>query len=129
MLVALTWVANQAIGYGILNYPQTDESFGWGFVMGVAALLATYLSSSVSERFAHLKPFVRTLLVFLVAAGSYQTMMFFATYREVGHVDSAHFAIAWHVILIDIAAFAGLLAVNALGRNAGFLPETKKPAI
>jgi len=36
-LTGIAWVANQAIGYGLLGYPQTWDSFAWGGVIGVSA--------------------------------------------------------------------------------------------
>jgi hypothetical protein len=36
--VLFVWLANQAIGFGLLHYPWTASSFGWGVTIGVAAL-------------------------------------------------------------------------------------------
>src|SRR3954462_4631533 len=40
-LVGTAWLANQAVGYGLLNYPRTPDSFAWGAAIGIAALAAT----------------------------------------------------------------------------------------
>lgn len=37
------WFANQLYGFTIRQYPRTLESFTWGIVMGVGALLVTWL--------------------------------------------------------------------------------------
>jgi hypothetical protein len=34
MLVGFAWAANQTIGYSILGYPRTTDSFGWGVAIG-----------------------------------------------------------------------------------------------
>jgi hypothetical protein len=38
--LAVAWIGNQIVGYGLLGYPQTFESIGWGVAIGVATLLA-----------------------------------------------------------------------------------------
>src|SRR4051812_29768671 len=39
-LVALAWLANQAIGYGFLHYPATWDSLAWGVMIGLATCTA-----------------------------------------------------------------------------------------
>lgn len=41
LAMATVWLLNQAIGFGLLDYPQTANAAAWGIVMGAAALLAT----------------------------------------------------------------------------------------
>lgn len=41
LLVVVTWLANQGIGFLILGYPRTWDSLAWGVAIGFAALLAT----------------------------------------------------------------------------------------
>src|SRR6202012_1350818 len=40
-LTLVNWLANQIIGYGFLHYPQDFDSFAWGAVIGVGAVIAT----------------------------------------------------------------------------------------
>ena len=35
VVVGLVWLANQAIGYGILDYPWTLDSAAWGVAIGL----------------------------------------------------------------------------------------------
>src|SRR5580704_1050942 len=40
-LIAVNWLANQAIGFGLLHYPLNWDCYRGGINLGVAALLAT----------------------------------------------------------------------------------------
>jgi len=44
--IGLVWLLNQAIGYGLMDYPVTQYSIGWG-----AALLGASIAALVAARF------------------------------------------------------------------------------
>lgn len=58
----LIWLANQACGYSIHNYPRTFESYAWGMILLVGTLLVTYLANrkplftegAIAHHYAHL---------------------------------------------------------------------------
>jgi hypothetical protein len=39
IVTGAVWLANQAVGYGVLDYPRTFDSYAWGGGIGVAVLL------------------------------------------------------------------------------------------
>ncbi|NEP89505.1 MAG: hypothetical protein F6K18_23205 [Okeania sp. SIO2C2] len=41
----IIWLVNQFYGFTLRQYPQTLESFTWGFVMGLGTLLVTIVAS------------------------------------------------------------------------------------
>ncbi len=47
-LMVGAWGANQFIGFFILGYPHTWDSFGWGAAIGAAALLGALAAREVS---------------------------------------------------------------------------------
>ena len=47
--VGLAWLANQLVGFVMLDYPQTWDNFGWGIVMGIASALAFLGAAAVSR--------------------------------------------------------------------------------
>jgi len=47
LTVLALWIGNQAVGFLTLDYPTDAYTIGWGFAMGVAALLAAL----AAERF------------------------------------------------------------------------------
>ena len=48
LLVATgAWLVNQGIGFGALHYPIDASTLLWGFVIGIAALVATVVAAVV----------------------------------------------------------------------------------
>src|SRR5262249_33199529 len=50
VLTIAAWLANQAVGYGMLHYPWTVVSVAWGVTIGMAAVLATVAAEGVGDR-------------------------------------------------------------------------------
>jgi hypothetical protein len=76
-LVIVTWLANQLIGYFILGYPRTWDSFARGAAIGVAAILATFIAiESTRWSGATLKAIV---IAFLAAFITYEGTLYAAT--------------------------------------------------
>lgn len=48
--VAGIWLANQAVGYGVLHYPITPNSVAWGIALGLSALAATIAVRAILSR-------------------------------------------------------------------------------
>jgi len=46
---AWAWLANQLVGYLVVGYPQTWDSFGWGAVIGIATALGFVGAVGVSR--------------------------------------------------------------------------------
>jgi hypothetical protein len=44
------WLANQAVGYGMLHYPITHNSLAWGIALGLSALAATIAARAILSR-------------------------------------------------------------------------------
>ena len=43
-IVIVAWLLNQAVGYGLLDYPRTWDSFAWGGAIGIASLAGLALA-------------------------------------------------------------------------------------
>lgn len=67
-MMGLVWLANQAIGYGLLGYPWTWDSAAWGLVIGVAIGVATVAARALATTrpapFAVSLPFVAAFAVY-----------------------------------------------------------------
>lgn len=124
-LVAASWLANQAVGYLVLDYPRTPDSFGWGIAIGAGALLATVAAHELNR--LALRPIVNTVAAFAVAFVVYQAALYSAT-----AVLSSGGGFALSVILyvgkINVLGFAALLAVYHLAVAAGLMTAPTKPA-
>jgi hypothetical protein len=51
-LIGVAWLANQAVGYLILSYPRTWDSFAWGAAIGVAVVVAVLPAALLVRRVA-----------------------------------------------------------------------------
>jgi hypothetical protein len=47
LTVAAIWLTNQAVGYGVLDYPWSMESASWGIAIGTAALISAGAAAAV----------------------------------------------------------------------------------
>lgn len=111
-LIATIWLANQLIGYGVLDYPTDFSSYAWGGVLGVAAICATLSAAFVAAR---VKDDLTALLVlpFITSFAVYQAMMFVAALFIGGMEGMAPEIIGWASV-VNAAAFAGLYGANRI---------------
>src|SRR5262245_11745830 len=72
MVTVSVWLANQAVGFGILGYPHTLDSYAWGVAIGVAALLALLAARSVCRQLAQRHAIVTTAVAFAIAFVVYE---------------------------------------------------------
>jgi len=120
----ITWVANQAVGYGFLHYPHTWDSFAWGIAIGVGALIATTLAAETGRA---LRPFGWMLIApasFAAAFAGYEIALYAAT--AVLPSDSSAFSVAvvLYLLKVNVVAFGGLLVLHYGGAQIGLaLPQ------
>jgi hypothetical protein len=69
-VVVTAWIINQAIGFGVLDYPVKLNTFLWGFAIGAAALIATAVSTLVRR----LPSIGRLALALLAAYVAYEVV-------------------------------------------------------
>ena len=110
--MGLVWLANQAVGYGVLGYPWTWDSGAGGVAIGLSATLSSLAASALStQRPAPLAvslPFVAAFVAFefgLYCAGSLLPES----------PDAFAPAVVWHIFLINAASLAALVFIHSLG--------------
>ncbi|CAA2139237.1 hypothetical protein [Hyphomicrobium sp. ghe19] len=109
-LVVVAWLANQVVGYGILAYPMTADSFAWGAAIGVASIVA-FLGTRVVSIATGSSPLVLAG-AFLAAFAAYEATLYGAGF-VVGSSDEAFSAaVVERVLMINLASFAGLLLLH-----------------
>lgn len=120
-LVIAAWLASQAVGYGLLDYPQTANSFAWGGAIGLAAVAGYAGARSLAG--ARL-PQVAALCLALVAAFVlYETALYAAGFALGASEEVFSLAVVGRILAINAVAFVGLLvlhrvAVQVLGLGA-----------
>ncbi len=114
--VVVAWLANQAIGYGMLGYPLTGNSLAWGAAIGLAALLgygaARAFSSDRPVRLAVSLPFVAAFAV-------YEVSLYVAGFVLGTEPAAFAFAVVRHIAEINAVALIGLWTVSQLVISTG----------
>jgi len=121
------WFANQAVGFVLLDYPQTADSFIWGGIIGCSALIATLVSRLVMLKFRKKSAALPSFLaVFLAAVITYELTMFLAALTPLGGLDGFTFAVIGRVVSINILALAGLYGLNKIASGMGLMIKPEK---
>ncbi|MEO9633298.1 MAG: hypothetical protein ABJF89_14700 [Parasphingorhabdus sp.] len=100
------WFANQLVGYLILGYPQTANSFGHGLAIGATAMATLFVAKTVLNMRSD-RGLLTLLLTFAAAFVAYEALLLGAAF-VLGGVENFAPAIVWLVAQNDILWFAGL---------------------
>jgi hypothetical protein len=125
-LVIAAWLANQIVGYGFLDYPQTFYSFAWGIAIGFATVLAYLVVRAGTANIN--PPSLGLVLGFLVAFTTYELALY-ATGLALSAADGAFAAdIVGRIFEINLIAFVGLLALHRLAVSVALLTPASTSA-
>ncbi|CAO1652907.1 hypothetical protein [Parasphingorhabdus sp. NYA22] len=100
------WFANQLVGYLILGYPQTANSFGHGLAMGVTAMATLGVAKMIFTLRGNQSP-VSSLLALGGAFVAFEALLYVAA-LYLGGVANFAPSIVWMIAQNDILWFAGL---------------------
>lgn len=124
-LTVAVWLANQVLGYAVLKYPWTANSFAWGAVLGAAALLTTVAARGVALRLAGRGYAVRALATLLAAFMVYEGVLFAVAVAWLGGTESFTLLIVGRIFSVNVVAFIGLYALHRVGVAVGLIgPST-----
>jgi hypothetical protein len=76
LLILLVWLANQLVGFTVLDYPWTVSTFAWGAALGIVAILATMASQWTAKPLAHARRAVSFPATFLIGFTVYESILF-----------------------------------------------------
>lgn len=116
ILVAAAWAANQAIGYCVLDYPRTFDSFAWGAVMGLCAVATLFVGFAVERAMTQRE--VALIAVFTACFATYEFLMTAAT-LVLPAGGGFEVSVYEYVAVVNVLAFIGLLALQGAGRATG----------
>lgn len=121
-LVVFAWLVNQAVGYLVLGYPTTWDSFAWGGAIGIAALAGLAAVIGLGSRIGN----AATVLLagFLAAFAAYELVLFAFTAVLPSGDGVFSFAVVLLIFWTNVVAIGLLLALHVAAVAAGFLSPT-----
>jgi hypothetical protein len=119
LLILLVWLANQLVGFTLLDYPWTANTFAWGAALGIVAILATLAGHGMARRSMKASRGLTFLSTFLIAFAVYEAALFAISATLLGGTEIYTAAIQGRIFAINAAAFIGLLALNHLAASVG----------
>ncbi len=119
-LVGIAWLANQILGYGFLGYPRTFDSYAWGAALGAASFLALAGAGIIIAWLRQTAAPVGIAVAFLSAFAVYEAALFAASLALSTGAEALSWSITLWILELNAVALVGLLALDGLGRLAGF---------
>jgi len=124
LTVTAIWLANQAIGFAVLNYPWTIDTILWGFAIGAAALLAVVVACATLR--LELRNNVAAIgAAFVLAFAAYEGGLFLVTFA-LGGQEAFTPAIVGHVALLNLGWTVGLVGSYEILRYSGAIPAERR---
>jgi hypothetical protein len=128
ILAIVVWLANQFVGYGLLHYPHTADSYAWGAAIGIAALLATWTAASVGKYMFPITPLVPSAMAFVGAFAVYELTLYAASFV----LPSSETAFSWPIVVdilkVNVLAMIGLTILSIVGAMIGLTRSASSSA-
>jgi hypothetical protein len=115
VVTGLTWIANQAVGYGLLHYPHTWDTFAWGIAIGIGAMIATALAAEMGSALRRFGWALTIPVSFAVAFAGYEIALYAATAFLPSDASAFSFAVVFYILKVNVVALGGLLALQYFG--------------
>jgi hypothetical protein len=117
-VVGAVWLLNQAVGFGLLNYPWTLDTVMWGVALGAAAVIATIATTVALRRVARDSVLAVVSVGFGAAFAAYQFSLF-AVALVLGGIEEFAPAIVGQILLVNLAWFGALFLAHEAGQWMG----------
>lgn len=117
-LTAAVWLAGQAVGFGLHDYPRDAQTVSWGVGLGVAALAATLAAAPALRAFAGKPVWLRAGAAFVAAFLANQVAILGVEQVVTGACEVRPGVISL-VGLVNAVWLAVLLLIDAAVRRAG----------
>ncbi|WP_296597483.1 hypothetical protein [Phenylobacterium sp.] len=128
LLVTAVWLAGQAIGFGLHDYPRDPRTIAWGFGLGLAALAALAGAVPILKATAGKPVWLRAGLAFVAAFVANQLVILGVEQAVTGACEVRPGVVSL-VGALNAAWLAGLLAIDAVVRRTSLpLPSFGRTA-
>jgi hypothetical protein len=126
VVTVAVWLANQAVGFGMLHYPWTAKTFAWGIAIGAAAVIGTSAAQWTAARLGSFRSPVRVLAGFVSAFALYQLALYAVAASMLGGTGAFAPRIIGQVLVVNTVTFVGLLGLRQLVEAAGYLARRRR---
>ena len=109
-LVAAAWLSNQIVGFGVLGYPMTAETFAWGAALGLATIVAFVAARAVSVSTGTSAAALAG--AFVAAFAAYQASLYAAGLVLGGVHEAFSLAVIQHVLAVNVVGFVGFALLH-----------------
>ncbi len=108
----VVWLANQAVGFGVLNYPWTADTFAWGVAIGGAAVTGTLVAQWIAARLGSFGSPVQAVAAFGMAFALYELTLYAVAVSLLGGTAAFTPRIIGQVLLVNAVTLVGLFGLN-----------------
>jgi hypothetical protein len=119
VLIAVNWLANQAIGFGLLHYPLNWDCYRGGINLGVAALLSTLAALLSQGALRNSATTLRAIGSFAAAFITYEAMVFLMS--PAGSRAGFAAPVVLYILYVNAVALVALLLLQAAAAALGFI--------
>jgi hypothetical protein len=123
LLTVAVWFANQFVGYTILRYPWTINSFAWGVAIGAAAIFATLAAQGTTRALEKTMRLWRSLAAFGAAFVVFEGALFAVAFVVLGGTEAFTPPIVGWIFAVNASALIGLFVLNWLAMVIGLIPR------
>ena len=120
ILTAAAWLANQIVGFAFLSYPMTADTFTWGIVLGIVAVVTALAAVELTRRVVRQGTVIAALVSFAGAFVVYEGGLFLVSATWLGGTEDFAPTIVAYILAINAAAFLGLMVLHWVGVAIGF---------
>jgi hypothetical protein len=117
-LIAVNWLANQAIGFGLLHYPFNWDCYRGGIDLAIAALLSTMAAMLAQGALRNVATPLRAIGSFAVAFLAYEGALFLLS--PAGSRAAFAAPVVLYIFYVNAVAFVALLLLQTAAAALGF---------
>jgi hypothetical protein len=119
VLIAVNWLANQAIGFGLLHYPLNWDCYRGGINLGIAALLSTMAALLAQGALRNVAMSAKAIGSFAAAFITYEGILFLTSPAG----SRADFAapVVLYIFYVNAVALVALLLLQTAAAAMGFI--------
>jgi len=126
MLTVALWLTNQAVGFGVLDYPWTARTLAWGLAIGAGAVIGTLAAYWTVRRLGSFHSLARTVAAFVAAFVLYQLAVYVAAVSMLGGTEAFSIQIISQVLVVNAVTLVGLLGLYQLIAGATSLSRRRR---